>query len=95
MDVKKLVTLSFDRNVGPADRAFRLISGGLLAGAGWALGLPLAAAIPLSVLGLMWLATGITSRCTIYYALGYSTCPVSGRPAPGDRRAREPVADRR
>lgn len=77
MDVKKLVTLTFGKNVGTPDRIFRLVSGGALAVAGWYLALPLAAAIPMSVLGAMWFLTGVLSRCSIYYLLGYSTCPVS------------------
>jgi hypothetical protein len=75
MDVKKLVTLSFDKNVGAWDRMWRLLSGAALAGAGWYFALPVWAAIGMSVFGLMWFATGILSKCTIYYALGYSTCP--------------------
>lgn len=47
--------------------------------------LPLAATIPLSVLGAMWTLTGVLSKCSIYYALGFSTCPVSGAPRPSLR----------
>jgi uncharacterized membrane protein HdeD (DUF308 family) len=79
VELKKLATLTFDRNVGTPDRIFRLLSGGALMGAGWYLGLPLSASIVMSVFGLMWLATGVLSRCSIYYLFGYSTCPVSGR----------------
>jgi hypothetical protein len=78
MDPKKLVTLTFAKNVGSADRIFRLLSGAALASVGWYLALPVAAACALSLLGMMWLATGVTSKCSIYYVLGYSTCPVSG-----------------
>jgi hypothetical protein len=86
MDVKKLVTLTFDKNVGTWDRIGRLLSGAVLAGAGWYFALPLGAAIGMSVLGLMWFATGVLSRCSIYYALGYSTCPVSGELFAGTSR---------
>lgn len=78
MNLKRFVTLTFDRNVGTRDRIFRLVSGLSLAIGAWCVGLPLAAAIPLSVLGAMWTLTGVLSKCSIYYALGYSTCPVSG-----------------
>lgn len=74
--VRALLTLAFPRNVGPSDRVFRALSGSALAGLGWALGWPVAWAIALTVLGLMWLATAVLARCTIYYALGYSTCPL-------------------
>ena len=77
MDVAKLVTLTFDKNVGPRDRVFRLLSGGALIVSGWALSAPFAVSVALSVLGAMWTLTGILSRCTIYYLLGHSTCRVS------------------
>jgi amino acid transporter len=78
MELKRLVTLSFDRNVGTADRIFRLVSGAGLAAAGWFFTLPTLASAGLSVLGIMWFATGVLSKCSIYYLLGYSSCPVSG-----------------
>lgn len=80
MDLMKLVTLGFDKNVGSVDRVFRLISGAALGAAGWYLALPLWASIPMTVLGVMWTATGVLSKCSIYYALGYSTCPHEPRP---------------
>ena len=86
MDTKKLLTLTFDKNVGTLDRIFRLLSGAALAAAGWYFALPTAAAIPVSVFGTMWFLTGIFSKCSIYYALGYSTCPLSGQPSPGASR---------
>lgn len=83
MDQRKLITLTFDKNVGTPDRIVRLLSGAALAGAGWYLGWPTWAAIATSVLGAMVLATAALSKCSIYYLLGYSTCPVSGQPFPG------------
>lgn len=83
MEPKKLLTLTFDENVGTPDRVFRLLSGAGLVGAGWYLSVPLWGAIIMTVFGLMWLATGILSKCSIYYVLGYSTCPASGRRFPG------------
>lgn len=77
MEIKKLFTLTFDKNVGTVDRVFRLASGAALGGTGWWFGLPTWASIVLSVFGAMWMATGVLSKCTIYYLLGYSTCPVA------------------
>jgi hypothetical protein len=82
MDLKKLVTLTFDRNVGTGDRLFRLVSGSALAGAGWYFALPISAAMTMTGFGLLWIATGMLSKCSIYYLIGYSTCPVSGQASP-------------
>jgi len=49
---------------------------------GWYFGFAAWAAIALTVLGAMWTATGVLSRCSIYYLIGYSTCPVSGAANP-------------
>lgn len=73
MEFKKLVTLSFDRNVGTRDRKLRLASGASLAAVGWFLGLPVWAVAATTILGLMWTATGVLSKCSIYYLLGHST----------------------
>lgn len=86
MDVKRLLTLTFDKNVGTLDRTLRLASGAALTGAGWYFALPIWASIPMSVFGLMWFLTGVLSRCSIYYLLGYSTCPVSAHPIPEQAR---------
>lgn len=75
MDTKKLLTLTFDKNVGTADRIFRLLSGAVVAGAGWYFALPDSVAIGMSAFGAIWFATGVLSRCSIYYLLGYSSCP--------------------
>ena len=75
MNVKHLLTLSFDNNVGPRDRVFRLVSGAATAAAGWLLHAPPGVAVGLSIAGAAWMATGILSKCSIYYLLGYSTCP--------------------
>lgn len=80
MDPRKLVTLSFDQNVGPLDRIARALGGAVLAGSGWYFALPRWAATSMTVLGVMVLATAVLSKCSIYYLLGYSTCPVSGPP---------------
>ncbi len=82
MDAHKLFTLSFEKNVGPRDRVARLVSGGGLVAAGLMLNIPLWAGVALGTAGVMWALTGVLSRCSIYYLLGYSTCPVGGAPNP-------------
>jgi hypothetical protein len=77
MKLKELITLSFDRNVGAADRVFRLASGASVTAAGWYFNFPLWAGVCTSIFGLMWTATGVFSKCSIYYALGYSTRPLA------------------
>ena len=78
MELKKLVSLGFEKNVGTGDRVARLVSGAALVGAGWSLGAPAAACVAMTVFGVMWMATGVLSKCSIYHALGFSTCPVGG-----------------
>jgi len=73
MNLKNLVTLTFEKNVGTPDRVFRVLSGGGVIGVGWIVALPLWARIALTAFGVMWTATGVLSRCSIYYLLGYST----------------------
>lgn len=79
MDPKKLFTLTFAKNVGTGDRVFRLLSGLSLVAAGALLPVPPWAGGAIGVAGVMWTATGILSRCSIYYLFGYSTCPVAER----------------
>lgn len=76
MKIRELITYSFAKNVGPADRVFRIVSGVGLATAVWLINAPLAATIALLLAGVGWAATGVLSRCSVYYLLGYSTCPV-------------------
>lgn len=71
----KLSALLPERNVGGWDRVLRslLLPLWLLAWtAGWIGG---AWAWALGVLAIMLLLTGLTGRCSIYQALGVSTCP--------------------
>ncbi len=79
MSARELFSLSFAKNVGGVDRVLRVVSGAGIGASGWALGLGPAVAAPLTVLGAMWLATGVLSKCTIYYLLGFSTCPAKAR----------------
>lgn len=87
MELRKLVTITFDKNVGTADRIVRLAAGAALAGAGWYFGLPTGASVGMTILGAMTMATGVLSKCSIYYLLGYSTCPISGQASPFKRPA--------
>jgi hypothetical protein len=82
MDLKKLATLTFAKNVGKWDRIFRLASGAGLVGVALYVGLPTWARAVMLVLGTMWTTTGVLSKCSIYYALGYSTCPLGDDRAP-------------
>jgi hypothetical protein len=76
MNFRELVTYRFAKNVGPTDRVFRIISGAGLAGAGWLAGASLPTSIALLFAGVGWAATGVLSRCSIYYLVGYSSCPL-------------------
>ena len=68
------------RNVGTFDRLLRLLptpvaahliyQGHLQGVAAWALGF----------IAAMLLVTTIMGSCSIYYMLGFSTCPISGKP---------------
>jgi hypothetical protein len=83
MELKKLVTLTFDKNVGPLDRIFRLFSGAAIGGAGWYLALPRWASVALSVFGGMWFAAGVLSRCSFYYLFGHTTYTAHLKPKQG------------
>ena len=80
MNIKKLLTYSFDSNVGSWDRIFRIVTGTALAVAPWTslLTTPGWASILISAGGLAWLITGLVSRCGMYYLLNYSTRRESG-----------------
>jgi hypothetical protein len=86
MDTKKLMTLTFDKNVGTADRVVRMMLGAGAAAAAWGFALPMLAAVGVSIAGAMLFATGAMSKCSIYYLLGYSTCPISGQAFEGRAR---------
>ena len=73
MKIFKLITYTFDRNVGPKDRIFRILSGLTLAATPWISGAPQVLTIVLTVAGLAWFMTGVVSRCGAYYLLGLST----------------------
>ncbi len=75
MKISKLFTYSFDPNVGPIDRVFRIISGAALAIVPWigVIAMPQVAAIVMTLFGIAWFMTGAVSRCGMYYMLGLSS----------------------
>lgn len=75
MRLSRLVTYSFDANVGPFDRVFRILSGLALAVFPWVgvLAMPGWLAIALTGFGVAWFLTGVVSRCGLYYLFGLST----------------------
>ena len=74
MKLGSLITYSFDPNVGPIDRMFRILSGGALAVVPWTVvSVPLWFTVVMTVFGLAWLLTGLVSRCGMYYLFGLST----------------------
>lgn len=77
MFLKRMMTT---RNVGAFDRILRLLPA-LAVAVLWAQGMiggPLA--IVLAIGAAMLLVTALTGACSIYYMLGWSTCPVSDKP---------------
>jgi len=80
MKFSRLLTYSFEPNVGSLDRVFRIISGALIAIAPWTTMVPLPslASVIISAVGVAWLITGLVSRCGMYYTFGFSTLKSKG-----------------
>lgn len=82
---ERVVAANTTRNVGRWDRVVRALLPFAVLTLWWVEVLPAWAAIPLGIFTLMLLPTAFTGACSIYYTLGWSTCPVdartSGRPA--------------
>ncbi len=77
MFLKRMMTT---RNVGTLDRVIRAVPAVIVAVL-WLQGLISGVmALILFVLAAMLLVTALTGACSIYYMLGFSTCPVSGAP---------------
>jgi hypothetical protein len=82
MKLRKLLTLSFDRNVGALDRILRITLGAALAASPAFVAMPSGVFYAAVIVGAMIALSGLLARCTVYYLLGYNTCPISGRPRP-------------
>ena len=80
--VSTLIAANTTKNVGPADRAVRALLPFVVGGLWWAGVLPAVVAVPVLVVAALLFPTAFTGACSIYYFLGFSTCPVSGRSAP-------------
>jgi len=82
---ERLVAANTTRNVGPWDRVVRALLPFAVLTLWWVEVLPTWATIPLGIITLMLLPTAFTGACSIYYLLGWSTCPLdtrtSNRPA--------------
>ncbi len=67
------------RNVGTVDRIVRIlpaIAVGIAWYSGWIAG---GLAVILAIGAGMLLVTSLLGSCSIYYMLGFSTCPISGK----------------
>ena len=73
------------KNVGTTDRVIRALPVFLVAALYFTGYLPLGWALGLGVFSAMLLLTSLMGVCSVYYLLGYSTCPISGKPAPGQQ----------
>ena len=82
MQIRKLLTLSFDRNVGALDRILRITLGAALAASPAFVPMPSGVLYAVVIVGAMIALSGFLARCTVYYLLGYRTCPISGTPSP-------------
>lgn len=81
MTLKRLFTYSFDPNVGALDRFARITSGLALIAVPSLIGAPGWGVILLGAAGLAWAATGVLSRCGVYYLFGVSTLGRQTTPA--------------
>ena len=90
--LKKHLTMTYDKNVGAGDRIFRIVSGLAIAALGPLLGWPMWATVATAAFGLVWLATGVVSKCGVYYIIGHSTCKANTESAPGLIQSPQPQA---
>ena len=79
MSLKKMFTT---KNVGTTDRFVRAVPLAIVAALYFTGYLPLGWTVGLGIFSAMLLLTSIMGVCSIYYLLGYSSCPVSGKPNP-------------
>jgi len=78
--IQKFKEVMNTKNVGVLDRVLRITTGLVLIGLGIYNHASLGLAIAFSLLGINVAMTGIRGVCSIYYLLGYSTCPMSHKP---------------
>lgn len=78
--IKKFIEVMNTRNVGAVDRFFRISIGVILIGLGIYYHNSLELAIALVFFGINTALTGIRGVCSIYYMLGYSSCPINQGP---------------
>jgi len=76
VSLSKLLTLSFERNVGSIDRILRIAIGATLIALPWFAQVPRGFQYGALIIGIMIAASGALGRCTVYYLLGYRTCPL-------------------
>lgn len=79
MKITELITYTFSKNVGTADRIFRVLSGLGLAVAPWLMNIQMTLQIPIAIFGVAWFLTGVTRRCGMYHMLGVSTLKKGGK----------------
>jgi hypothetical protein len=75
--VRRMMTT---RNVGNFDRLVRVLPSVAVVWFAYAGQLQGAAVWVLGIVSAMLLVTSLTGSCSIYYLLGFSTCPISGKP---------------
>lgn len=80
--IKKFIEIMNTKNVGYWDRALRILVGILLIAIGVHNHASIGITIALVLIGINVAMTGIRGVCSIYYMLGYLTCPISNKPNP-------------
>lgn len=85
-----LVNMFTTRNVAPIDRLIRATPAVAVGWLWWSGSIGGLLAVGLAALAAMLLATSLTGSCSIYYLLGFSTCPVG----PSETRRDRSVAAR-
>jgi hypothetical protein len=74
--ISSIVRMARTRNVGPFDRVLRALPAPLVAWFVYTGTLSGVAAWAAGIFAAMLAVTAVTGSCSIYYMLGWSTCPV-------------------
>lgn len=85
----KFIEAMNTHNVGTLDRTLRITVGLTLIGLGIYRHENTIAAVALGLLGINVTMTGIRGVCSIYYMLGYSTCPITQKPNPNLKKSEQ------